>query len=99
MAYRDSSSLRLADFTSHDWLRISVQLALAASIFLALFHLAGWAVGWPPPLLWFASDRPLLDIALVSAGMFVSITFFNMVGALCLMAWFALRDRRNRDRT
>lgn len=96
MTTRETRKRRLSAITGDEWLRISALLALAVSLFLGVFHLLAWGVGMPGPFLWFGSGDRLDDIGIMMFTMFLCFFIFNFIGAICVMSFFALRERFSR---
>lgn len=85
--------LRPSILSYNDWLIASLALAAGAAAFLLMFYLLMWLIGMPGPLLWMGSSDRLADIASVTAGVTFVTFFCNMLGAIVIIAFTAIRRR------
>ena len=94
MTYRAKPDrIRPTDLAFDEWLIISLSLAAGAAAFISIFHFVMWVIGMPGPLLWMGSADRLADITATTAGISLTVFFFNMFGAFFILAFTAIRRR------
>jgi len=84
----------IRDIPARSILKLIAAVAVGTGLFLFVFHMFAWALGWPGPFLWFGSQSRWSDILSVSLGVPFSIFMASLFGVAVVKS-LAMLDRLN----
>jgi hypothetical protein len=94
----DEDYVAIRDVPAHSILKMMAAMTAGTALFFFVFHMFAWAVGWPGPFLWFASQSRRSDILSISLAVPSAIFMASLIGlavvkSLAMLDWLIFRLR------